>query len=437
MLAVFANAVNGVFLFDDIADITANPSARAETFLARLAVMNRPLTKASYALQDLLHGPWAAGFHAVNVALHALSAPLAFVLLRRAALWSLHNAATATGLAFLVTGLWALHPALSETVTYVSGRSMGFSALLILALLLAGSGAPSRLNGAIVFACALAAPLARETALIAPALLGWWLVTVQPPSSRTEFWMRLWPALAGASIAAVLIAASPRHSDLIAYSLQHKPPLEALRGNVHAAFDILAYWAQPMNITIDPAPPLSWPWDDARTLAKLVFILALAASALIERRRRPLIAFGLGLALLALAPSNTLLWRADPVSLKPLYLGGLGLTLAAGALLASALTTLAGRRVFVAAILLLTAVFAAATIRRNTLFANEVALWDDAAAHTPGYGRPWIMLGYALFNDGRYAEARDALSRGCDLDPLNAQAAEALRLTEKLLNNAR
>ena len=52
--AVFANALGGVFVFDDYGDITGNPSAHAATYFERLAVMNRPLTKASYALQDAL-----------------------------------------------------------------------------------------------------------------------------------------------------------------------------------------------------------------------------------------------------------------------------------------------------------------------------------------------------------------------------------------------
>lgn len=435
VLGVFANALNGIFLFDDIADVTANPSAKAESFFARLAVMNRPLTKASYAIQDGLHGQWAAAYHGVNVALHAASAVLAFLLLRRAGNLVLRDRSISAGLAFLVTALWAVHPALSETVTYVSGRSMGLSALLILVTILAATGAPSRTNGAIAFTAALLAPLARETALIAPAILIWWQVSVQPPETRSRAMRRLLPVLAGTALAAAIILVLPRHTDLIAYSLRTRPPLEALQGNIHAAFDILTYWAAPFRVTIDPAPPLSWPWSDTRTLGKLVFLIAMAAAALIERRRRPLVSFGIALALLALVPSNTLLWRADPVSLKPLYLGGLGLTLAAAALLAAGLRSRGGRRGMTLAVLMMVAVLGVASVKRNALFADEIALWRDAAEKTPAYGRPHIMLGYALFNDGRYEEARDVLTIGCDLDPLDEQAAAALALTEQILRD--
>lgn len=423
VLAVFANALGGVFLFDDIADIVGNPSARAATFFERLGVMNRPLTKASYALQDLVHGPWAPGFHAVNVALHLAATLLAYALIRRALRLTGAEDGDAALVALAAAALWAVHPALTETVTYVSGRSMGLSSVFVLAMLRAATGPQTQGTRLAAFAAAFLAPLARETALIGPAILLWWTLTLKPQGARSG----LGPALFGASLSAALILMLPRHTDLIAHSLASRPPVEALRGNLHAAFDILTYWGAPWRVTIDPAPPLAWPWRDPRTLAKLAFFAGAAIAALAARRRAPLFAFALGLALLALAPSNTLLWRADPVSLKPLYLGGLGLVLALAAILP--------RRAFAPLALTAALTLGVATHHRNALFADEIALWSDAATRTPDYGRPSIMLGYALFNAGRYAEAEAALARGCDHDPLDAEAAAALDLVRAILKS--
>ena len=69
ILAVFANATGGVFVFDDIADILQNDSAKAATFVERLAAMNRPLTKASY-VANWLFSPLPAGFAIAGVAMH-------------------------------------------------------------------------------------------------------------------------------------------------------------------------------------------------------------------------------------------------------------------------------------------------------------------------------------------------------------------------------
>ncbi|BCW87704.1 hypothetical protein sos41_08340 [Alphaproteobacteria bacterium SO-S41] len=438
VLVVFANAANGIFVFDDIGDITANPSAKAETFFARLGVMNRPLTKASYALQDLVHGPWAAGYHAVNVALHAVATVMAFGLLRRALRFAGSSGSAATTVAFAVTALWAVHPALTETVTYVSGRSMGVSSCFVLGMLLAATGERTTGNRLIAVACAVLAPLARETALIAPVMLLWWQLTVQPSESLAISLRRFTPVLIGAAIAAIVILALPRHTALIGDSLARRAPPDALLGNLHAATDILSYWVTPWRVTIDPPTPLAWGWSDARTLAKLALFAGLALAALALRRRAPVFALGIGLALLALAPSNTLLWRADPVALKPLYLGGLGLTLAASMLLLRLAGNSRAALSFLATVALFgTVLLGSHTVARNALFADEVALWRDAADKAPDYGRPWIMLGYALFNEGRYAEAEAALRRGCDLDPLDEQGAKALGLVQAILANAR
>ena len=215
----------------------------------------------------------------------------------------------------------------------------------------------------------------------------------------------------------------PRHTDLIAHSLASRPPAEALRGNIHAAFDILTYWL-PLAGDDRSAPPLAWPWSDARTLAKLAFFAAAAVAAIALRRRAPLFAFAIGLALLALAPSNTLLWRADPVSLKPLT--------SAASVWCWPSPPVLPRRAFVALALTGTVALGIATIQRNALFADEIALWQDAAAGT-GLWPPSIMLGYALFNTGRYGEAEAALDRGCDLDPLDAEAQAALDLVRAIL----
>ncbi len=430
--AAFANTANGIFVFDDIADITANPSAQAATFFERLPVMNRPLTKASYALTDAVTGLSPAVFHLINAVLHGIAALVVFALVRHAFRALAYSETTASLSAFSVTAVWALHPALSETVSYVSGRSMGLSSLLILLMLLAVTTRASVQSAAAVFACALLAPLARETALIGPFILLWWQMTIARDTSWRERLSRWFLALAGCLIAATLIIISPRHSDLITHSLNRHPPLEALRGNVHAATESLRYWFTPAAVTIDPQPPLAWGWSDPRTILKIVLFAVMALTALLMRRRLPVAMFGLGLAMLALAPSNTFLWRADPVSLKPLYLSGLGLTLAIADILLALLRNTTWRMCLLGSALSLSGLFGVMTIQRNALFADEIALWKDAADKAPDYGRPWIMLGYALFNEGRYNEAVDVLKQGCDLDPLDENAAEVLLLAETL-----
>ena len=412
VLAVFANALGVAFLLDDLGDIADNPAARAATFFERLPQTNRPFTKASYALNDALHGLAPAGYAAVNVALHLICLAFACLLARRA--FEKAGPTGATMCALAACAVWAVHPALTESVTYLSGRSMVLSAALMLASLHAATG--QRPQPALAFACAFFAPLARETALILPLILIWWRWTIGSPQGRD------WPVWVGSALAALVIAAMPRHRDLVAFSLEMRDPLLALRDNIHAATQTLAYWFTPWRVTIMPEAPPPHAWSDPATLVRIAGILAAPALAFAVRRTAPVAAFGIGLALLALVPSNTIVWRVDPVAMKPLYLAGLGLSLAA----VDIARRLAGPRIALPIAAMTALALGLQTHARNALFQNEVALFADAVAKTPDNARAWIAYGSALMADRRYDEAEIALTRGLDLAPQDERAMNLL-----------
>lgn len=411
---VFVNALGVAFVLDDLGDIADNPSAAAATFFDRLPFTNRPLTKASYALNDAAHGLAPMGYAAVNLTLHAIAAVLAFLLVRRA--FETERAPGPVVLALAVCLIWALHPALTESVTYLSGRSMALSAVLMLGALLAATG--GRPRPALAAMLAFLAPLARETALILPLLLLWWGLTIGHPAKRA------WPVWLGALLAALVIAAMPRHRDLIAYSLDMRDPVTALRDNLLAAAETLGFWVQPWRVTIMPDAPPPYGWIETPTLAALAGFAAAALIAIALRRRTPVFAFGIGFALLALAPAQSFIWRVDPVALKPLYLAGLGLTLAAASLAARALPP---RAVLVLA-LLIAVPLGVMTRERNALFARETALYADAVAKTPDNPDALIAYGSALIGEERYDEAYDVLTRAADRAPDDERAMNLLAL---------
>ncbi len=411
---VFANALGVAFVFDDLGDIVDNPSAHAATFFDRLPFTNRPLTKASYALNDALHGAAAAGYAAVNVTLHAVAALLALVLLCRA--FAAARMPAALTLALAVCLLWALHPALTESVTYLSGRSMVLSAALMLAAVVASTG--RRPHPVAAFICALLAPLARETALVLPFILLWWSLTVGHAPRRQ------WPVWLGALLAAMIVAAMPRHRDLVAFSLDLRDPVTALRGNLLAAAETLGFWFAPWRVTILPDAPPPYGWLEGPTLAALAGFATAALASVFLRRRAPVFAFGLGLTLLALAPAQSVLWRADPVALKPLYLAGLGLTLAAIDLIRRAV----GARGVLIVACVVAIPLGVLTHDRNVLFRSEVALFHDAVEKAPENGKAWIAYGGALMGAKRYEDAERALRRGLELRPFDERAMNLLEL---------
>ena len=90
----------------------------------------RPLTTLSYLFNYAIlgNGPNPAGYHVLNLAIHAINILLVYllglVIFRRA------------GLALGWAGLWGLHPVLTESVTNIVGRADELAASGVLAALL-------------------------------------------------------------------------------------------------------------------------------------------------------------------------------------------------------------------------------------------------------------------------------------------------------------
>ena len=133
-----------------------------------------PLTFVSYMLDvSLLGGSWTA-HHAVNVALHAANACLAFAFLRML-LGRLHATSPAVDLACLLAALaWAVHPMRADAVTWIASRKemlwTFFSLLGLMAWVKRLETEGVRWT-VLTFFCFMLACLSKSTAVCFPLLL--------------------------------------------------------------------------------------------------------------------------------------------------------------------------------------------------------------------------------------------------------------------------
>jgi tetratricopeptide (TPR) repeat protein len=373
----------------------------------------RPLLKLSYALS------WSAGggtlaFHVVNVALHAANVLLVWAILRE--LWGRMGAGDARLAAFASALLFALHPAHTEAVTYISGRSVSMMAFFYLASVLAYLRDAPRWISPALFLAALAT---KEVAVTLPAAL----LLCEALDARRPFDLRAalgrqwlhWLALA-AGIA--LMAALPRYREMLETSLalrglREQLALQAAAIGRHAGVLVLAV---PPNIDPEvPFMPTVVGWA----------ILAAIAVGFALLRVQPWYALALLWFFLHLAPTNSLLARVDAVNDRQLYLASIGPLALAG--LAIALMP----RWRAAALVVAAAALGAATFARNSDYHSEVALWSDTTRKSPGSARAWNNLGYAYQLEGRRDEARAAYERALALDPVDVKARTNLRLLQE------
>jgi len=142
-------------------------------------------------------------------------------------------------------------------------------------------------------------------------------------------------------------------------------------------------------------------------------------------RSRPALAFGILWFFLWLAPTNSVLARLDVANDRQIYLALVGpawlAAWGAGHLRISRGALMAGT---VAAALIL----GTATWKRNEVYRNEIAFWEDVARKAPHNGRAFNNLGYAYAVAARDEEAEAALRRALAIDPGDVRAAVNLRL---------
>lgn len=410
-LLLWLPALSGPFQFDDYNVIVDQPAVHSLQAWWRSLPGIRPLLKLSYALNRSL-APDPFGFHLTNLLIHALNGGLLYAWLGRTCL--LNRPAQ-----LAATLLWFLHPAQTEAVTYIAGRSVSLSTTGLLAglWLLAGHH-PQR--AALAALCTLAALAVRETSWIFPAAfaLALWL----QGRKADEILRQLWPTLAVVTVAALIFLIEPHFRHLIDVSLATRSP--AAQGL--AQIEALRYFVTgPLRLTPNLDPDLTVP--SSPVLAHLLWgaggllIVSLALWTTIARRSWT--AGGLLWFFLMLAPTNSLMPRLDVASDRHLYPALIGLAWAAGSLLQPAR---AGRCL----LWLLVPLLATALLIRNEDYRSATALWVRTAAQSPGKSRVWNNLGIACQQEGRPDCARLAFTEAIRLDPDNARAGANLHFLD-------
>ena len=183
--AAYCTSFDGPFIFDDWTVVNENPYMRsvwppieAMRWLPRSSTAGRPLIAYSFAINYAISEMEVWSYHAFNLLVHMVNVLLVYGLLRL----TLTNPAVpaawrsrATAVSFFLAAIWAVHPLNSETVIYITQRTVLLSAmfmLLSLRLLIAAhhSSRPMAWKWLTVFAIVLGV-LCKEKVAVMPILL--------------------------------------------------------------------------------------------------------------------------------------------------------------------------------------------------------------------------------------------------------------------------
>ena len=431
VVLVYLNSLAGAFQFDDFNVIVLNPVVHSlEGWWPDLGIGIRPLLKLTYVLNWTL-GPDAFGFHVFNIAIHVTNSILVFTLARLLINgYGQPIACHAPTAALIAALLFALHPAQTEAITYISGRSSALMATFYLGAMIAYIAGTlreqhvlSRVLSPLLFCLALAT---KESAISLPLALLAWEVVRQGPHA----WQRVARRLSIHGIVLLAAAIGMLHHPVYGEHVVPQLDASAMYANLLTQIDAISYLVSrlivvyPLNI--DPALRLVTAWTPLLA-AKAVLLLTLMALGILAVRRRPWVGFGALWFFVQLAPTNSLLPRLDLANDRQLYLAGIGVFVAAGVEIRLLCDRVAQpRRALWALLAMLFVVLGGLTSLRNRDYATEITLWEQTARGSPRKARVFNNLGYAYSAAGCFPQAEAAYREALRLQPDYAIARDNL-----------
>ena len=440
MLALLLTLVYGhtfkfPFQFDDYNVIVDEPKVHSLGAWWQSMPGMRPLLKLTYALNWQFEAS-PRFFRLFNLICHFFTSILVWQFSKEILLFLLKNTQNINKIAMLAALLFALHPAHSEVVTYISCRSTGLMALLYMLSLtcwlqyLKSSHKAHRYLFSSIFLW-IVAVLVKEPALAFPLLA--WLValSVKPQLSLVNVF-RNTRHVNKIAIFTILIALAayvvitPQYLKLLTQTFTFSSLQSQLATQPSAHWHYLTQTLLGLNLSVDYELALVQNLS-VKSMLLATSIFALIAFCLLRFKQWPLLSFCILWWFICLTPSNSFIPRLDIVNDRQIYLASIGaLMLAAVGILQLAtylsVKSIALRMVVYALTASWILAMGAATWLRNWDYESEVSLWQANIKQQPNNARAWNNLGYAFMQAKQDENAIHAFENALELDQTNVKA---------------
>ncbi|CAH0721513.1 unnamed protein product, partial [Brenthis ino] len=400
----------------------------------------RPLTVLTFRWNYAMHGLQPAGYHLVNLLLHALVSLLYY----RVCAMFLPEFAS-----FVAAILFAVHPIHSEAVTGVVGRAEMLSSLFFLGALLCYARAASRRRYtdwryvAACTACVGIAMLCKEQGITVTAVCVVYelFVAQKRRGNASRSWLEYWGKggwgcacgeaarrVATVCCATLALLAARLHvmgAQLPVFTRFDNPAGAAPPPARHLTFAYLPA-LNAWLLTLPEALCCDWTmgtvallrsWRDPRNLATIALATTLIAGAIHAlRTRSSALSMGLALLVLPFLPASNLFFPVGfVVAERVLYMPSMGWCL----LVAHGWRLVAKKRAKLAAgaLIFLLMAFSAKTYVRNWDWKTEYSIFASGLKVNRNNAKLYNNVGHALEADGKYADALEFFKTAVNVQP--------------------
>jgi tetratricopeptide (TPR) repeat protein len=459
-LLLYSNTFQVPFYLDDFDSIVKNPTIRGFSYFTDPTKTEspgfyniyhlfrmRPVGYFSFALNHKFHGLEVAGYHALNLAIHVLNSLLLYLLVTltlRTPVMSGSKLGEYSSLIALFSGLLFLtHPVQTQAVTYITQRFASLATMFYLITMV--SYIKSRLSikrsqrimlYALSLLSALLAMKTKEISFTLPlaAALYEFSFFRDTLRRRLPYLIPLLLAMAvipleemrmqGSSWTAIL-QTGRTEAGISRWEYLFAQP------RVMATYIRLLFL--PVGQNLDYDYPLHGSFPDPGVVssflllpAAFAFIIHLYLRSRVSEAGLRLAAFGGAFFFLTLSVESSIIPLDDLIFEHRVYLPSAGFITAFVVLS----FTVAGRarqgRPLAAALVVLTLVLSTASYARNTLWKEEVRLWEDVVKKSPGKARAHNNLGLSHAAEGDTEKAIRQYLTALRLDPEDETAHNSL-----------
>src|SRR5438093_807556 len=422
-LTAYWNSFNAPFVFDDLATIQRNTQVRFGEFGWSL-ISPRAILYKTFTFNYLLSGQEVWSYHLFNFVLHFLNGMLIFAIADRTFRGLLSEAGRSRLYAALTTAFFLLHPLQTESVTYISSRSELLSTFFYLIGLVTFVLWPKDRTG---FYCSLAVGVtyffglgSKEPVVTLPAAIfvyDYLFIShaeFRPVFSRWRFYLTY---VVGASVAIVYLLIKLKST------LGGMSSWQYFLTETRVLVRYIRLIVFPVGLNLDYDFRLSSRFFEPAVLGSLALLAALLFLGWWLRQSRPVFAFSIFWFFVTISPTSSVVPIVDVIFEHRLYLPLVGVAFSFPFLVEFAYARLRQRApnprmVITFSSVILTALLVG-TVMRNYVWSDEVRLFKDVVAKSPGKQRSYNQLAWAYFKRAEYDRAIDILQQAFKKMPDN------------------
>lgn len=428
---IYANTFTGTFHFDDLAVIVNNPAIRDLWDVGAIfsAFNTRVVGGWTFAVNYALGQLNVTGYHFFNIWLHVCNAVLVYTLAHQLLgfekdkrspfhqMWI----AVAAALVFLV------HPIGSQAVNYIWQRVtllavFFYLSTVVLYIHARVHRAPGYYRAALL-GCLLAM-FSKEIACTLPFMIllieGMFLRRV---CADRRSWLWTFPFL----LMLVIIPLMLQRSDGLSLKIMRPHAITAgvsedvisrkdyVLTQVNVIRTYLRLFVYPVRQSIDHDYPLASQTGWGVWWASLVLLFAILAAGVFVLRSNPMVSFGIFWFFITIMVES-LVTSADVLVEHRLYLPMIGSSLVF-ALLMHQWVCLRNVRMATVVVLCIVVALGMMTVMRNTVWQNDLKLWDDAIQKFPNKARSYNNRGVIFKGINSLDLALRDLNRAIEIEP--------------------